>query len=110
MLFNGGNLYFVEVSEAFSFYIFVECWRHIGALGRPQPEFIERQKTFLFIIGRVGQTNSQANIKNNTRNFKPYPDSFHDVSLIYQIWYIGLDLNRLCAPEHIIEMSNSSIC
>ena len=44
-----------------------------------------------------------------TRNFKPYPDWFRDFSFIYQIWYNGLDLNRFCAPEHIIEMSNSLI-
>ena len=45
-----------------------------------------------------------------TRKLKPYPDSFFlKFWLIYQIWVNGLDLNRFCAPEHIIEASNSLI-
>ena len=28
----------------------------------------------------------------------------------YRMWANGLDLNRLCAPAGIVEMSNSSIC
>ena len=42
-------------------------------------------------------------------NFKAYPDFFIDFSFIYQLWVNGLDLNRFCAAEHIIQMSNSSI-
>ena len=34
---------------------------------------------------------------------------FRDFPLIYQIRYNGLDLNRFCAPEHIIQMSHSPI-
>ena len=48
--------------------------------------------------------------KRITRNFKQYPYVFLYSSLIYQIWYNGLDSDRFCAPEHIIQMSNSSIC
>ena len=48
--------------------------------------------------------------KTNTRNSKPYPDLFRDFSLIYQTWVNGLDLNRFRAPEHITQMSYSSIC
>ena len=34
---------------------------------------------------------------------------FWFLSYVYQNWLFGLDSDRFCAPEHIIEMSNSSI-
>ena len=46
----------------------------------------------------------------NTRN----PDlgqisSFGCFQYVYQIWFSGLNLNRFCVPNRIIEMSNSSM-
>ena len=47
----------------------------------------------------------------NMRNTNFGPISFFVCfHIFYQNWYNGLDLNRFCAPEHIIEMSNSLIC
>ena len=41
--------------------------------------------------------------------FQTNPDFFRDVPFIYQILYNWSDSDRVCAPEHIIEMSNSYI-
>ena len=43
----------------------------------------------------------------NTRKLKPYPDFVKFFLVFLRIWVNGLDMNRFCAPEHIIEMSNS---
>ena len=36
-------------------------------------------------------------------------DKFIFFTFFYHMWYNGLDLNRCCAPNRIIEMSNSMI-
>ena len=61
------------------------------------------------IIGGLANSNIYIYILENTRNSKPYPDVFHVSSLVYQIWVNGLDLFRFCAPDRIVEKSNSLI-
>ena len=50
-------------------------------------------------------------IMKNTKNHNLWPISiFCLFPFVCQIWYSGLDLNQFCAPDRIMEMSNSSIC
>ena len=67
----------------------------------------------LLLAHAIGVDISQKAISNtkNTRNPDLGPISiFGFLQYFHQNLVNGLDLNRFCVPEHIIQMSNSKIC
>ena len=78
------------------------------------PEFgcymlaLRRQKTQHDFDGNTKQRSHKHGKPRKYEKSKPYLTFFFNFMFFLRSWVNGLDLNRFCAPEQIIEKSNSS--
>ena len=107
LLFNGGNFYFVEVSEGPELAILSisSPFSRQPVASTPDDEGKPPSES-ITIQSKTGQ---QQIIYIKNYEIQTIQLFCHDVSFIQPCWVNGLDFYRFCAPGHIIQMSNSQM-
>ena len=95
-------LEYVVFLMKYGIFCYCHCYGLLPICSRLCPRQAKPSLKLQILLGKIAK---------NTRNTNSGPISiFGFLQYFYQNRVNGLDLDRFCAPEHIIQMSNSSIC